>query len=265
MNVFRQEVAFARTLSIVWAFVLIGLSLMYAAIYPTFAHDASAMRDVFAHIPEQVRAVLSIDVNAMLTFLGFFAITFTNLSLFGSIYAMYTGLSIFSREARNKTTDFLLTKPRTRSSIFIEKFLAGFTLVVIVWIVLTVVTFALAKIFGAGDFSVTRYFMMMAGLLMTQVWFYAAGIATSQLVGKVKAVISPTLTVTFGFFMVGVVGSIVGVHALRYLSPFKYVDYVQLATGHQYAASYLIAGAVGVVAFVIISWRRYVQRNERAV
>lgn len=265
MNVLRQELKFVRTSTVLWAFVLVGLATMYIAIYPSFAKDATAMREVFAHVPAAARATLSLDVDSLLSFLGFFAITFTNLSLFASIYAMHTGLAIFSREARSKTTDFLLTKPRRRSQLFTEKLMTGLIAVVGVWMVLVIAAWVLAKVFGAGSFSTARYMLMMLGLLITQLWFFAAGVATSQYMKRVKSTIAPTLAVVFGFFMVGVVAAIVGIDALRYLSPFRYINYSQIATGHGYDMPFIVVAILSAAVLLGLSWQRYMKRDERAV
>jgi ABC-2 type transport system permease protein len=65
--------------------------------------------------------------------------------------------------------------------------------------------------------------------------------------------------------MVGIVAAIVDISALRYLSPFRYVNYSQVAIGHGYEASYIIVAIIGVLTLLFISYIRYTKRDEGAV
>ena len=264
MNVFRQELKMLRVGALLWILVLVGIVLMYVALYPTFSSDAELTRKMFANLPPAVKAALKIDVDAMLSFLGFFAFTFTNLTLFAGIHAMHTGVSILSREQRSKTTDFLLSKPRSRSSVFFQKYAAGLLTIVVTWIVVTVAAFGLGKAFGAGDFSLESFGLLMLALLMVQLWFFVCGTFVAGLLRRIKSTIPVTLAVTFGFFMVGMLGAILGDAWLRYLSPFKFFDYVDIAAGKGYELVYVIIAAVSIAAMLVLTYVLYTKKDVRA-
>lgn len=264
MNVFRRELAMMRTSWIAWIVALCGVLLMYIALYPTFSSDAEVTKKLFENVPPAIRAALKIDVDTLLSFLGFFAFTFTNTTLIASLFAMHTGVSILSRESRNKTTDFLLTKPQSRTNIFMQKCGAGLLVVFVTWGVMTVAAFGLAKTFGAGDFSLGRFCLLMLTLLIVQMWFFACGVFTSQVMRRVKSTIPVTLAVVFGFFIVGMLGAILGDEKLRYLSPFQFFDYVKIAAGKGYEPVFSLIAAVSIVVMLVFTYRLYVTRDVKA-
>lgn len=265
MNVFGRELKMLRLSTLIWAVALSGIVLMYISLYPTFSSDAELTKKMFENFPPAFKAAFGINVDTMLSFLGFFAFTFTNLTLFASIHAMNTGVSILSRESRSKTTDFLLSKPRSRTSLFVQKYLAGIAVVFVVWMIVTIVAFGLAKAFGAGDFDVWRFGQLMGALLILQMWFFACGMFVTQLRPKLKSTIPTTLAVTFGFFMLSILGAILGDEKLRYVSPYRLFDYIGIASGSGYEMVYVVIAAVTFVAMFVATYLIYARRDTKAV
>lgn len=265
MNVLRRELVMLRTSALLWALALSGVVLMYLSIYPTFAHDAQLTKELFNNFPPAFRAAFSINVDTLLSFLGFFAFTFTNITLIASVHATYTGVTLLSRESRSKTTDFLLSKPRSRTSIFLQKFLAGLIIIVLTWLVLVAVSFGLAKAFGAGAFSGRNFMLLMGALLMLQLWFYVAGLLVTQLLPRLKSTIPVTLAVTFGFFMVSMLAAILGDAHLRYFSPFKFFNYIDIAAGKGYEPLYICIAGISMLVMLGATYLIYAKRDTRAV
>lgn len=264
MNIFRHELKMLRVSTLLWILALSGIVLMYIALYPTFSSDAEVTKKIFENIPPTIKAALKIDVSAMLSFLGFFAFTFTNITLFAGLHAMHTGVSIMSREQRSKTTDFLLSKPRSRTSVFFQKYAAGFLAVFATWAAVTATAFGLARAFGAGDFSIRNFGLLMLALLIVQLWFFVCGAFTAGLLRRIKSTIPVTLAVTFGFFMVGMLGAILGDKWLRYVSPFKFFDYVDIAAGKGYELIYVVIAAVSFVGMLVATYMMYTKKDIKA-
>lgn len=219
---------------------------------------------MFESLPAQVKSALGINVDIMLSFLGFFAFTFTNITLAAAIYAAYSGVMQLSREPRAKVTDFLLTKPRTRSSLFRQKLTAGLGTLTVVWVVFTVTSFVFAKLFGAGDFSLQNFIILMLALYVVMMWFFSCGLFISQIVRRVKAPLSITLAVVFGFFLVGMVGAIMDEPKVRYLSPFRFFDYVSIVAGNAVELRYMVLSLVTILVMVASSYFIYTKRDVAA-
>lgn len=254
-----------RAATIVWLSILCLLALMYIALYPTFAADAEATKKIFDEMPAAFRTAMNIDVNTMLSFLGFFAFTFTNISLAAGLYGMFVGVSLLSREQRSKTTDFLLSKPRSRSNVFVQKILAGFCTITAVWLAFTAFSFLLAKIFHAGDFDIARFLGLMSALYAVIVWFFACGLLVSQVKKRIKSPLPVTFGVGFGLFVVGIVGAILQEDKIRYISPFRYFDYVDIAAGKGVEMKFVVIALVTIIISALVAYRIYTKKDVAAV
>lgn len=248
----------------VWLAVMIGIAVLYLSIFPTFTQDANDMRQIIAQVPSEARSALSIDADTMLSFLGYYAFTFTVVSLVAGFLGMSVGLTLFTREELSKTTEFLLTKPVSRSRLFVEKFLAGLVVIIAAVAIYSVAAYSCARLFGAEEYNVVRFWQLNVLLALIPLWFYGFGVTLTQLV-RVRSVIGTTLGVVFGFFVVGLVGAIVGETKFRYISPLKAIDFFEVARGSSVDLSYLwLLGAVMIGGFIFAMYR-YVTRDVRSV
>jgi ABC-2 type transport system permease protein len=238
---------------------------MFMTIYPAFSHDVEASRKLLEQFPPVVRAMFGLSLSAFFTFLGFYAYAFTYITLVGAIQAMNLGLSLLSKEDSSKTTDFLLSKPVTRTKIFFAKLAASLTMLTITIIIFTVMTFIFAKLFGAGDFDLKKYLVLNLIFFVIQLWFLALGIIVSQLLHKIRSVVSISLGFVFSFFVVGLVGAVIGVDKVRYLTPFKYFDYLKYVASGKYDLKYMVLAAVAIIIAIVTGYLIYNRRDARSV
>ncbi|NCU41010.1 ABC transporter permease, partial [Candidatus Saccharibacteria bacterium] len=122
MNVFRYELKSSRFSTTLWIIAILSLVALYMSIYPAFAKDATAILDILKNLPPAAKQITGLGTDLELfSFLGFLASIFPFITLIGAIQASVMGFTILSKETVAKTTDFLLTKPKTRTSIFWQK------------------------------------------------------------------------------------------------------------------------------------------------
>jgi ABC-2 type transport system permease protein len=95
--------------------------------------------------------------------------------------------------------------------------------------------------------------------------FLALGVVVSVVAGKIKSVISISLSTVFGFFIVSMLGSVIGDKAVRYISPFKYFDLVYIVKNAAYETSFIIIGLLFVITSIAASYLIYVKKDIHAV
>ena len=69
------------------------------------------------NFPPAIKAAMGIAVDSFKSPLGYYTFAFTYSLLFGAIQAMNLGIGIVSKEEREKTADFILTKPVSRQDL----------------------------------------------------------------------------------------------------------------------------------------------------
>lgn len=264
MNVYRQELKMLRGSFIVWTAAALALATLYIAVYPAFAKDADSLQQVFANLPAAAKSALGAGLFDMFTFVGFFAnVSFVFMLAF-AIQAMNIGISMTNREALARTTDFLLTKPLTRSRIFGQKLLASLTVLFATSGIFIMYFFAGGKIVGAEPFDHKVFFMVYGVLVGLQLWFLSVGVVVAQLRRRVRSVISLSLGIVLALFVLGLFGSMADDKLMRYVTPFKYIDLIKVIQHAQYETPYVVLWAAIVLLSLGVGWLLYRKRDVPA-
>ena len=266
MNMYLYELKSLRKSAIIWTCVLIGLAALFLSVYPSMAEDAAGFKEVLSGYPEAVRSMLGINLDYITSILGFYSMIFSFIVLGGAIQAMNLGLSILSKETRERTADFLLVKPVSRSAIVSAKLLASFTTILTTNIVFCAVSSFIANSVKIEDFSGKLFFMINLTLFFIQLIFLALGVVVSVFFSKLKSVLPLSLGIVIGLYMIGALFATGNNdEAARFISPFKYFDITYIINNASYEAVYLITGAVIVVAAVVASYIIYIRKDIHAV
>jgi len=265
MNIFLHETRAYRKSTIIWSVSLVAIMVMFISLFPSFSKDAEQMTAMLQGFPEALRQALSLDLENFFTILGFYGYVLSFIILAGAIQAMNIGVSIVSKEVREKTADFLLTKPVTRTAILNAKLLAAFVSLLTTNIVYGTAALQMAMQVEKGYFNVQTFLLLSFSLFIVQLIFLALGIVFSVIFRKIKSVLTISLVTVFSFYFIGAIGGTTEDQAIRYFSPFKYVDTAYILRHSGYEASYLLVAAVLIVVAVVVSYVVYSKKDIHAV
>lgn len=265
MNIFLHELKAYRKSTMIWSISLILVVVLFMSLFPAFTKDVTEFKKLLEGYPEPVRKALGMDLNTLFSILGFYCYALTFITLCAAIQAMNLGTSIVSKEVREKTADFLLTKPVTRSTIITAKLLAALVLLVITNVIYFTAASFMAFQVKTDDFSFQTFFLLSLTIFFVQLMFLAMGIIISVSVPKIKSVLSVSLSTVFAFYFLGVIGSTTDDETKRYISPFKYFDTSYIMEKSSYEASFLIVGAVLIILAIAASYRVYSKKDIHAV
>ena len=266
MNMFLYELKSLRKSIITWTISMLALAALYLSIYPSLAKDAEDFKRLLGEYPEAVRAMLGINLDYITSLLGFYSMIFTFIVLCGAIQAMNLGVSILSKESRERTADFLLVKPVSRIAIVSAKLLAACTALAITNAIFIIVTTYMANLAKTEDFSLKTFLMINLSMLFVQLIFIAIGMVVSVFFKKIKNILPISLGFVFGFYFIGAILVTDSNNKLeRILSPFKYFDIYYIIQNMSYEAFYLVAGAIIVVVSITASYVIYNRKDIHAV
>lgn len=266
MNIYLHELKSLRKSTVIWTCVIIALAAIYLSVYPGMAKDAADFKKLLAGYPAPVRAMLGINLDYITSILGFYSLIFSFIVLCGAIQAMNFGVSILSKESRERTADFLLVKPVSRTSIVTAKLLAAFTSLIITNAVFYAASLALANMVKTAGFDGKLFFMINLTLFFVQLIFLALGTAVSVFFKRLKNVLPISLGVVFALYIIGAIFA-TGKDSdfARYFSPFKYFDITYIIKNASYEPSYMIAGALIIIVAVALSYIIYNKKDIHAV
>ncbi|MFJ7725922.1 ABC transporter permease subunit [Neobacillus sp. NPDC097160] len=265
MNIFLHELKAYRKSTIIWSFSLVLIIVLFMSFYPSFAKDAEGFKKIMEGYPEAIRNALGFSLGNFFTIVGFYCFPLSFITLCGAIQAMNLGTSIVSKEVREKTADFLLTKPVTRTTVLTAKLVAAFSSIVITNIVYIAAASIMAFQVKTDDFSLKVFVMLSLTMFFIQLIFLALGIIISVIVPKIKSVLTVSLATVFAFYFIGMLADTSGEDAKRYFSPFKYFDTAYIIRHSGFEASFLIAGAIIIIFAIAASYVIYAKKDIHAV
>jgi ABC-2 type transport system permease protein len=265
MNILLHELRAYRKSTIIWTISLIGVVALFMSFFPSFTKDTEEFRKLLEGYPAALREAFGINLDNFFSILGFYCYGLSFVTLCGAIQAMNLGTGIVSKEVREKTADFLLTKPVTRSAVLTSKLLAALISLIITNIVYLAAATLLAYQVATVDFEVSIFILLSLTVFFVQLIFLAIGIIISVIVQRIKSVLTVSLATVFAFYFLGMFSSTSGDEVKRYLSPFKYFDTAYIIEKSGYEASFLITGAVVIVIAIGASFFIYSKNDIHSV
>jgi ABC-2 type transport system permease protein len=263
MNMYLYELKAYRKNTLMWTLALIGLALLFMSMFPPIAKEIDEFKKALEGFPEGVRKALGLQVETIGSVNGYYSYTFMYIALCGAIQAMTLGLSITSKEIREKTADFLFTKPVTRSKVLVSKLLAALTSIIFTNIVYLAAAVIIANAVANENFSLTAFLLISLSLLVISLIMFALGTVLAVLFPKIRSVVSVSLGVVFGFFVMGMVAGLE--ETGRYFSPFKYIDYAYVMKEEAYEWSFLVVGTAIIIVCLIVSFLVYKKKDIHTV
>lgn len=209
----------------IWSAVLGGLVLLMMSVYPSFAEDAKAMEDMLALFPEPLRNVFGMDTLSLATYTGYYGVEVHLINtLVGSVYAALLAAGMLAKEENDRTAEFLLSKPVTRTSVVLQKLAAVLTNLLVLNAAIAAASFACI---GFADerveTDILAWYLLAAFALHVTV--AAVSFLLSAIMRRTRSIVSLALGIVFLSYALHVLAGLSGTFGfLRHASVFSYVD-----------------------------------------
>lgn len=263
-NLFMMELKRNAPALFFWSLIICLLIVLTMMIYPTFLANQSKIMGMLTIVPKgalQFKGISNFD--DMLSVLGFYSVNnVIYMMVLGSIFGIVLSSGILLREEYNRTAEYLLTRPVTRSEVFLSK-----GAVVLLWIVIlntltTIAGFISMEIVKSGPYNVGSFLVLSLNTMLLNILFGAVGLFISVLVKRARPVTSFSIALVLVFYFIYTISKISqDVSFLGYVSPFRYVGIDVLSSSHRldpWHLSYFL-GLTILLGFV--SWRIYRRKD----
>jgi ABC-2 type transport system permease protein len=265
MNIYLYELKSLRKSTIIWTASIVALAALFLTIYPSMGSQVGDLKALLSGYPPALRAMIGINLDIITSFLGFYAMIFMFVVLTGACQAMIVGTSILSKETRDRTADFLLAKPVSRTAVVTAKLSAAVTVILITDIVYYAASVLIATLSGAV-YDGKLFLLITLMLPFIQLIFLSLGACVSVFFNKLKSVLPLSLGTVFGFYFIGaLIASGKNVTWERYISPFRYYDVVYIIKNGGYELSYILVGLAVIVAAIAVCFIVYRKKDIHAV
>ncbi len=233
MNIFLREMKANLTSLFFWSLGMLFMIIGGMAKFATYVNSGQSITDLISQIPATLRAVLGFGDFDLTKASGFYGMLYLYLLLMTTIHAAMLGSNIIAKEERDKTTEFLMVKPMSRSRILTAKLAAGLANIALLNLVTMALSISIVGQYSTGEAITGDILILMAGMFILQVVFLFLGAGISAVSRDPKISASIATTVLLGAYLISVaVDMSSSLNALRYLTPFKYFEAAPLmATG----------------------------------
>ncbi len=261
MNILLRELRANRKALIIWS-ICMFLGVLSGMTKYTAYSSGGAGNEIFSKMPYTLRALLGIGSFDVTTMSGFFAFLFPFLELAVAIHAVLLGSGIMAKEERDKTTEFLMIKPVSRSEIITSKLLAALINVIIINIVTLFSSIVMVGAYNKGKDVSGEVATFMLSMFVVQLIFLSLGAALSAFMRNPKSSGSIAAGILFCAYIISKVTDLTDrLNALNLLSPFKYFSYTRIVDGDGLNLVVTILSILLVAAFSVLTYFFYRSRD----
>jgi ABC-2 type transport system permease protein len=251
---------------ITWSLSLLAMIFIFYSIFPTFADQAATINKAMSNFPPALLAAFGMGQVDLSTVLGYYSFIFLFAQVCLAIQAGNYGFGLVSIEETELTADFLVSKPVSRVQIISSKLLAAFTSLTITNLVVWASTFVALEMFkGSRTYDTHILLLLLASIVIFQLFFLSLGLVISLLVRRVRSVTPYSLGLGFGMYILSAFSGLEGVSNLELITAFKHFDpnYI-IKHGAFDTPLVLLNAAVSIISLAASYWL-YIRRDIHAV
>lgn len=261
MNIFIHELKANLKSLLIWCAIMFLLIMIAASKYSAFAGDPEMLK-MLDSIPEPMMEALNMRAFNLTTLTGFYGIMFIYFGLMAAISAAMWGSDIISKEERDKTVEFSLVLPVSRSRVVTAKALAALVNCIAFVLFTWGVSLAATRPYNPDQAYFDFLALEMQAMLGIGLIFLALGLLLGCAMKQYKLSSSTAVSIILTTYFLSIIVSIQEeLDFLKYLTPFKYFDAGELYRSGQLDGGYLLLSAAIIVVCVAAAYWSYNKRD----
>ncbi|MGP4079593.1 ABC transporter permease subunit [Pseudalkalibacillus sp. R45] len=264
--IFKQEFKWNFRGLLIWSVILGGLVFLMMQIFPDFAKQQENLEALMSAYPEGIKKAFNMDKVSLGTVLGFYAIEgYMLITLIGSIYVVLLAGNMVAKEEGEKTIEFLLSKPITRSEMLTQKLLVVIVNIILFNVFVSLFNFAAFMIVDDGSFEFVPFLLLSIAPILLHFTFASIAYLLSTVLRKGRQILSVTVGLVFITYFLQVISSVSDqLEVLKYFSPFEYVDPADIIKSETLDGLYILIMA-GIMLICTIASFLYYRKKDIAV
>jgi ABC-2 type transport system permease protein len=261
MNIFWHELKANLKSLLIWSGILTLLIIIAVAKFSAFAGNPE-MLEILDTMPDALMESFNMRAFNLTTLTGFYGLMFVYFGLMGAIAAAMWGSDIISKEERDKTVEFSLVLPVSRSKIITAKAMAA----LVNCIAFVLITWGVS-IVAVQTYSPDRAFynflsLEMQAMLIIELIFLAVGLLLGCAMKRYKRASSTAISIILVTYFLSILTSIQeDLDFLKYLTPFKYFDALDLFQNSQMNTTSLLLSAAIIIICIAVAYLTYNRRD----
>ena len=261
MNIFVRELKANLKSLIIWSVIMALLILIAVSKYSAFAGDPEMLK-ILDSMPPAMMEAMSMNAFNLTTLSGFYGLMFIYFGLMGAIAAAMWGSEVISKEERDKTVEFSLVLPVSRSRVVTAKALAALVNCILFVLITWSISMVAVKSYNPDQAFYDFLALEMQAMLAVELVFLAVGLLLGCAMKRYKLAGSTAVAIILATYMLSIMsGMYEKLDFLKYFTPFKYYDASALFRSGKMDAGYLALSAGIIVVCVVAGYVVYNKRD----
>ncbi len=226
MAVIKQEWKWHLKLLRGWLIATVLTIAVFMSFFPSFNEGMDDLIAMLHSFPVEFLRGFGLDIESFGTYSGFLAYIYTFIQLLLGIVAVQSGMMLMGREKLNKTSDFLFSKPISRSSLWAQKNTAGLLGILVINAIIAVTVYGIAKAQGM-TFEPAIRDILLSSVIVQLIFFFLGGLL-ANMKPRLRTVTGPAGAIGLGFYFLLVISRLLEEDALSKLSIYGLFDTMQV-------------------------------------
>ncbi len=253
LNIYRNEARNNFWFFLIWCGVFIGFIFMYLPMTNLILDEIDDLMIFVEKMPEFLLKMFSFEPEVFNKPEGIFGSEgMSFIYILSAVFAANLAGAVFSKEFEEKTIEFLLVKPVTRSRVFLEKGFFMLTLIIILSILFTAFELLGFSMFIKSDYS--EKILISFGIYTFCVLTFFGGLST--LISCITKKSNLNISISVGFIIFMYFGDSLGrsFESISWLSKITIFHYIPLAetiiNEQMFLTNAIIISLIGLLFFI---------------
>jgi ABC-2 type transport system permease protein len=261
MNIFLRELKANLKSLIIWCVIIALFILVGSSKFSAYANNPEMLKILDSFPPAMLEAFSLRSFN-LTTVTGFYGIMFIYFALMGAIAAAMWGSDIISKEERDKTVEFSLVLPVSRSRVVTAKALAALVNCIALLLVTWGISLVSVQTYKPDQAFYSFAALEMRALFMIELIFLAVGLMLGCVLKRYRLAGSIAVGIILVTYFMSVITAMdEKLDFLKWLTPFKYFDASALFHDGQMNSTYLGLSIAIIVVCVAVAYLVYNRRD----
>jgi beta-exotoxin I transport system permease protein len=261
MNIFTRELKANLKSLLIWGGIVILFSVVGFSKFSAYYNNPE-MLAVLKDLPSGVVSAMSLNAFNLTTVTGFLGVMDGYVALLLSVAAAMWGSDIISKEERDKTVEFSLTLPVTRSKLITAKTLAAVVNCIGLLLITAAITVVMAQKYQPDREFYNFLTLILVATFITQMIFLAVGIFLGCALKQYRRASSIAVSLLLGTYIFSIISSLSkNLEWLKYFSPFKYFDPVAMLRNSRLDVPFIGLSAAIIAVSLVGAYLAYAKRD----
>lgn len=259
MTLFLHEIKRNRLSLLIWSGIIAFMLGVTVMIYPEMSSQMGELTDMMANMGAFSDA-FGMDKLNFGEFIGYFGVECGNvLGLGGAFFAAIVGISVFGKEEKEHTAEFLLTHPVSRTRVAACKLASVFAQIITLNIIVAAVVSAAIIIIGE-EVSVKTVALLLLAYFLLQIEIAAITFGISAFLKSGGMAIGLGVSVML-YFMNIVANLTEEAEFLKYITPFGYTEGGDIVANGAINGTYLGIGMAIAAISVAVGFFKFTKKD----